>query len=429
MDLHLRRGRVIDPANELDEPADVVIRDGRIDRVGRDLATPSGAVVVDCDGMVVAPGLVDIHVHFRDPGFEYKEDIPSGLAAAAAGGFTTVCGMPNTKPVNDQRTVTDRMLARAREAGLARYLPIGAVTKKLEGKELAEIGELHEAGCVAISDDGMPVWDASVLRRALEYARGFDLPLIQHAEDPTLSQGTCMHEGPAATRAGLPGQPHACEDGMIARDLEIVALTGGRYHVAHLSTAGAVRLVRDAKARGLPVTAEVTPHHLHLTDAACCGYDTSTRVNPPLREQSDVDAVRAALADGTIDAIATDHAPHSSIEKDVEFAYASPGLIGLETSVGLILKLVEEGVLDLPTAIARMTLGPARCLSLDVGTLSVGAPADVTVVDPTDAWKVDANAFRSKSRNCPFQGWELPGRAVLTVFEGRVVHDLRKLTT
>ncbi|MGZ3430092.1 MAG: dihydroorotase, partial [Polyangia bacterium] len=382
-----------------------------------------GARVIDCTGRVVAPGFVDLHVHLREPGHEYKEDIASGARAAAAGGFTTVCCMPNTNPPNDNRAVTELIIRRAREAAVVRVLPIGAISKGLKGESLAEMCEMKDAGIIAVSDDGMPVMNADLMRRALEYARTFGLVVVQHAEDKNLAQGGVMNEGAAATRAGLRGQPPAAESVMVARDLELVAWTGARYHVAHISTAAAVRAVREAKKRGLPVTAEATPHHLTLTDVACCTYDTATKVAPPLRSEADREAVREALADGTIDCIATDHAPHATQEKQLEFDQAAFGMIGLETAFGLGLKLVDEEILTLPTLIERLTIGAARVFGLPGGTLKRGAAGDVVVLDLDATYKVDADRFRSKSRNSPFRDWELHGRVTHTIVGGRVVHE------
>lgn len=420
--LHLKRCRLLDPRRGVDEETDVLVADGKVAEIGRGLAR-SGARVIEGKGRLLVPGLVDIHAHLREPGEEYKEDIASASAAAAAGGFTAVCAMPNTKPVNDCRAVTELVRNRAREVGGVRIYPIGAITKGLKGEALTEIGELVDAGAVALSDDGRPVMNAAIMRFALEYARGFGLTVVQHAEDLHLTEGGSMHEGACSTRAGLRGQPGQAEDVMVARDLALVELTGARYHVAHISTARSIELVRDAKRRGLPVTCEVTPHHLTLTDEACLGYDTSTKVNPPLRTARDVEAAIAGLVDGTIDAIATDHAPHSDVEKHVEYDCAAFGMIGLETALGLVLRLVAQGKLDLRTAIERLTSGPARVLGLPGGSLEVGGPADLTLIDLDKAWTVDPAALRSKSKNTPVAGWELRGKAVLTVVGGRVIFD------
>jgi dihydroorotase len=422
-DLVLRGGRVLDPAapKPLDQVADVRVAGGRIVEIGRGLV---GGRVIDVRDLWVAPGLVDLHVHLREPGQEYKEDLETGSRAAAAGGFTTVCCMPNTKPVNDQRAVTELIVRRAREVGAVRVRPIGAITHGLEGKALADIAEMKDAGIVAISDDGRPVMNAGLMRRAFEYARTFDLPLVQHAEDLDLAEGGAMNEGAVATRIGIRGQPACAESAMVARDLEIVEWTGARYHVAHVSTARTIALVRDAKRRGLPVTCEVTPHHLALTDEACAHYDTRTKVMPPLRTEYDRETLLAALADGTIDAIATDHAPHSPVEKDVEFECAAPGMLGLETALPIVLGFVRAGKLDERRALAALTGGPARAFGLTCGSLAVGAPADVCVIDPERPFTIAGDGLASKSKNSPFIGHTMAGRAVLVMVEGRVVYDL-----
>lgn len=417
----IRNGRVIDPGR-VNGRADLLIHNGKIAGVSPELAAPDGATVIDAAGKWVLPGFVDLHVHLREPGFEYKETIKTGTAAAAAGGFTSVCCMPNTHPVNDNRSVTELILEKARKEGAARVFPIGAVTKGSEGKELAEFAELKQAGCVAVSDDGKPVVNAMVMRRALEYARAFDLPVVDHCECTHLSEGGCMNEGVVATELGLHGIPSASEDVMVARNLSLAELTGGRLHLAHLSTAGSVRMVREAKARGIRVTAEVCPHHFLLTEEAVREYNTHAKMNPPLRGRADVDALKAGLKDGTIDAIATDHAPHAAHEKQREFEYAPFGIVGLETAFGLSLTLVEEGVLTLDQMVAALTARPARAFGLAAGTLAVGADADVAVVDPGAQWTVDPARFRSMGRNTPFEGWKLNGRVVMTLVGGRVVY-------
>jgi dihydroorotase len=425
MDICLRGGRVIDPARDFDADADVILRGGVVARVGVGLAASAGPGVriVDVRGCWVVPGLIDLHTHLREPGQEYKEDIATGTRAAAAGGYTAVCAMPNTVPPNDNRAVSELMVRRAAEVGMVRVYPVGAISKGLKGESLAEIGELKDAGCVAISDDGHPVMNAELMRRALEYARTFGLTVVQHCEDLTLSAGGAMNEGPASTRAGIRAQPAAAESSMVARDIELCALTGARYHVAHVSSAESVRLVRQAKQRGLPVTCEVTPHHLTLTDEACITYDTAAKCNPPLRSSADVDALRAGLVDGTIDAVATDHAPHSSVEKDVEFEQAAFGMIGLETAIPLVLDLVREGGLTPSTWVRRMSSGPAAAFGLRGGTLAEGRLADVTVVDPEAAWTLTTEGLRSRSRNTPFAGRKMVGRAVLTIVGGRIVYS------
>src|SRR6476619_1752587 len=411
-DLVLRGGRVFDPpsARPVDQACDVRIAHGRIVEIGRGLV---GGRIIDVRDLWVVPGLIDLHVHLREPGQEYKEDIETGTRAAAAGGFTTVCCMPNTRPVNDQRAVTELIVRRAREAGAVRVRPIGAITHGLEGKALADIAEMKEAGIVAISDDGRPVMNSGLMRRAFEYAKTFDLPVVQHAEDLDLSEGGAMNEGAVSTRIGIKGQPACAESAMVARDLEIVEWTGARYHVAHVSTARTVALVRDAKRRGLPVTCEVTPHHLALTDEACAHYDTRAKVMPPLRTPADQEALLEGLGDGTIDCIATDHAPHSPVEKDVEFECAAPGMLGLETALPIILDFVRMGSLDERRAIAALTGAPARAFGLSGGGLAVGAVADICVIDPERTCTLDPTGLESASKHSPFLGHTLAGRAVL----------------
>ncbi len=414
---------MIDPGR-VNGVADVLIENGTISAVGPALKAPAGATVIQAKGQLVLPGFVDLHVHFREPGFEYKETIQSGTAAAVAGGFTTVCAMPNTNPVNDNQAVTEFMLERAKAAGNAHLYPIGAITKKSEGKELAEIGDLRRAGCVAISDDGKPVMNSLVMRRAMEYARAFDVPVVDHCEDLHLSEGGCMNEGLVSTELGLPGIPSAAEDVMVARNVSLAELTGARLHLAHISTAGSVRMVREAKARGLKVTAEACPHHFTLTEELTRGYNTHAKMNPPLRTMQDVQAIKEGLRDGTIDVIATDHAPHATQEKQQEFTEAPFGIVGLETALSLTLALVDEGVLTLESAIDKLATAPAKAFSLNAGTLAVGAPADVAIVDPNREWQVDPSRFRSKSRNTPFAGWKVRGRVTTTIVSGRVVFEL-----
>ena len=421
MTVVIRHGRVIDPGR-INGQADVLIQDGTIAQVGKGLAVPPGATVMDASGKWVLPGFVDLHVHLREPGFEYKETIQTGAAAAVAGGFTSVCCMPNTSPVNDNQSVTEFILDKARAAGLAHVFPIGAITKGSEGKELAEFGELKDAGCVAVSDDGKPVMNGMVMRRALEYARAFALTVVDHCECLHLSEGGCMHEGLVATELGLHGVPAAAEDVMVARNLALAELTGGRLHLAHLSTAGSVRMVREAKARGVKITSEACPHHFLLTVEAVREFNTNAKMNPPLRSRKDVDAIKVGLKDGTIDAIATDHAPHADFEKQREFDYAPFGVVGLETAWGLALTLVDEGTLSVEQVVALLTVQPARAFGLPKGTLAVGADADVTIVDPEAQWVVEPERFRSKGRNTPFAGWKLKGRVVTTIVSGRVVY-------
>ena len=423
MAILIKGGTVVDPGR-LVGTADVLIDQGRIGAVGPSLAAPAGATIVDAQGQLVMPGFVDVHVHFREPGFEYKETIQSGSAAAVAGGFTTVCCMPNTNPVNDNQAVTEFILERARLAGLANVLPIGAITKGSEGKELAEIGDLRRSGCVAISDDGRPVMNSLVMRRAMEYALAFDLTVVDHCEDLHLAEGGCMNEGLISTELGLPGIPAAAEDVMVARNLALSELTGARLHLAHISTAGSVRMVREAKARGIHVTAEACPHHFTLTEEVVRGYNTHAKMNPPLRTWGDVQAIKEGLRDGTIDVIATDHAPHATQEKQQDFTEAPFGIVGLETALSLTLGLVEEGVLSLEQAVLKLTGAPAAAFGLKKGTLAVGADADVAIVDPNEQWEVDPGKFRSKSRNTPFVGWKVKGRVKTTLVGGRIVFAL-----
>ena len=422
MSILIKGGRVIDPGRFVGT-ADVLINDGKITAVGPNLPAPAKGRTLDANGKLVLPGFVDLHVHFREPGFEYKETIQSGAAAAVAGGFTTVCCMPNTNPVNDNQAVTEFMLERARLAGLANVLPIGAITKGSEGKELAEIGDLRRSGCVAISDDGKPVMNSLVMRRAMEYALAFDLTVVDHCEDLHLAEGGCMNEGLVSTELGLPGIPAAAEDVMVARNLSLSELTGARLHLAHISTAGSVRMVREAKARGIHVTAEACPHHFTLTEELVRGYNTHAKMNPPLRTWDDVQAIKEGLRDGTIDVIATDHAPHATQEKQQDFTEAPFGIVGLETALPLTLGLVEEGVLSLEQAVHKLTSAPATAFGLKKGTLAVGADADVVIVDEQEQWEVDPTKFRSKSRNTPFVGWKVKGRVKATIVAGRIVFE------
>ena len=422
MSLLLRAGRVIDPANNVDAVQDVLIADGKIERLGRSLEAPAGAEVVDANGKIVCPGFIDIHVHLREPGYEYKETVATGTRAAAAGGFTAVCCMANTNPVNDNGAVTDYILAKAKVEGVVRVYPIGAVTRGLHGEELAELAELADSGCVAFSDDGRCVMNAGLYRRAMEYTLPFGTPLISHAEDTSLSRGASMNEGVVSTETGLPGQPAAAEDVMVARDILLAELTGAHVHIAHVSTAGAVRLIRDAKARGLQVTAEVTPHHLVLTEEAVRTWDPNTKMAPPLRTKRDVEALLEALDDGTIDCIATDHAPHALSEKEGEFDHAAFGIVGLETAVAVLLdRLVRPGLLPFSTLIARLSRDPARLLNLPGGNLAAGAPADITILDLDAETVVEPLRFRSRSRNTPFGGWALRGAPWMTLVGGHIV--------
>jgi len=424
MSLLIRNGRVVDPASSLDAVADVLISGGRIERVGRDLPVAAETTILDATGKLVCPGFIDIHVHLREPGYEYKETVASGTRAAAAGGFTAVACMANTHPVNDNRSITDYIRAKAAVEGVVRVYPIGAVTRGLGGEELAELAELAEAGCVAFSDDGKCVMNASLYRRAMEYTLPFGAPIISHAEDHHLSRGASMNEGVVSTELGMPGAPAAAEDIMVARDILLAELTGAHVHIAHLSTAGAVRLVRDAKARGVRVTAEVTPHHLLLTEDAVRTFDANAKMNPPLRSKRDTEVLLEALVDGTIDCIATDHAPHAGSEKEGEFDRAAFGIVGLETAVGLMLdRLVKPGALPLATLISRLSRDPARLLGLPGGSLAPGAAADLTLLDPAAEWTVDPAKFASRSRNTPFGGWTVTGRPWKTIVGGGIVWE------
>ncbi len=421
--LLVRGGRLVDPSQGLDGTLDLRIEDGRVAEIGEGLAD-GGAEVYDASGAIVTPGLIDMHVHLREPGHEYKETIESGTRAAAAGGFTAVAAMPNTQPVNDNRSVTEFVAAEAERLGYARVYPIGAVSKGQRGEELAEIGDMVAGGAVAISDDGLPVASSELMRRALLYSRHFGVPVIQHAEDLTVGADGVMHEGEWSTRLGLPGLPGVAEDAMVARDILLLEETGGRYHVAHLSTGRSLELVREGKRRGLAVTCEVTPHHLLLTDreVAESGFSTSCKMKPPLRSEADRLALLAGLADGTVDAIASDHAPHHADEKDVEFSLAPFGIVGLETTLPLCLdRLVKPGVVTLSRLVELLSTGPARALGVAGGTLAAGAVADLTVLRLDRTVTVNPARFRSKSRNTPFAGWKLRGRAVATALAGRFV--------
>jgi dihydroorotase len=418
----IRGGRVIDPSRGADEISDLLLADGKVEALGRDLGRPDGATVIEAAGTVVAPGLIDLHVHLREPGQEDVETVASGAMAAAAGGFSAVCAMPNTDPVTDNQAAVGFIVSQAQRAGKARVYPIGAVSLGQKGQQLAEFGELVGAGAVAVSDDGKPVVSSHLMRTALEYARTFGIPVADHCEDPTLSAGGAMHEGLVSTRLGLKGIPAAAEEIMVARDILLAELTGGHVHLCHLSTRGSVELVRRAKEKGLKVTAEACPHHFSLTHEACEGYDTNAKMNPPLREPEDREAIRQGLRDGTIDVICTDHAPHHYDAKEREFDDAPNGIIGLETALGLaITELVETGLLTLGNLVQRMSVMPARIFNLPGGSLGRGAPADVVVFDPKARWVVRPDEFFSKSRNTPFGGRELRGRAMATIVRGQVV--------
>ncbi|MBI1911561.1 MAG: dihydroorotase [Deltaproteobacteria bacterium] len=428
--LVIKGGRLVDPASGVDGIYNIYIMGGRIASIKKaDTDTSEiipgspGLDIIDAENLLVIPGLIDLHTHLREPGYEYKETIQSGTRAAAAGGFTTILCMANTRPVNDSESVTSYIKKKAAEEGSGvNVLPIGALSPGQKGERLTEIGELKAAGCAAISDDGVPVEDPGLMRRALEYSKAFKMPVISHAEDAHLAGSGVMNEGVVATRLGLKGIPNAAEDMIVARDISLAELTGGRLHIAHVSTKGAVELIRAAKKRGVNVTAEATPHHLTLTDEAVIGYDTNTKMNPPLRSMEDVEALRAGLKDGTIDCVATDHAPHSTIEKDVEFDKASNGIIGLETAFSLIYGLVEEGVLTLSEAVKAMSTNPAKAIGIDKGSLRVGFPADITIIDLNRSWTVEASRLKSKSKNSPWLGKTLKGVVVNTIVGGNVIY-------
>ncbi len=423
MKLLIKNSRIIDPANNIDDSLDIFIEGNIIKKVAKGIKAEASAKVIDAKGKIVAPGLIDIHTHLREPGFEYKETIRTGTMAAAAGGFTAICCMPNTNPINDNRAVTEFILSKTAREGIVNVLPIGAITKGLQGEELAEINDMVNAGCVAISDDGRGVMDAEVMRRGLEYTKAFDITVIAHCEDANLSSGGVMNEGFASTTLGLRGIPKAAEEVMVVRDIALAELTGARLHIAHVSSAGSVESIRIAKKRGVKVSCETCPHYFTLTEDAVIGYNTNAKVNPPLRTKEDVKAIKEGLKDGTIDIIASDHAPHAVHEKEIEFDYASFGMIGLETSLPLILNIVREGVLTLNDAIAKATINPARLLKLKKGTLSEGADSDITIIDTEKEWIVDVNNFKSKSKNTAFAGMKMKGRAVMTIVGGKIVYE------
>jgi len=423
MGLLIQKGEIIDPASGTRGPADVLIEHGTVVALAPNLAD-RGHRLIDATGLVVAPGLIDMHVHLRDPGQTHKEDLASGTAAAVRGGFTALACMPNTAPPIDHPTVVEYICSRARAVGASRVYPIGTITNAGAGEELAPIGGLAASGVVALSDDGAAVAKAGVLRRAMVYARGFGLPIIEHCEDRTLSNDGVMHEGQWSATLGLRGIPAVAEETIVARDLLVAEASGARLHIAHVSTAGSVRLIREAKRRGVRVTAEVTPHHLVLTDKNVQGFDTNMKMNPPLRGAEDLSALQEGLRDGTIDAIASDHAPHAVEEKLVEFERAPFGVIGLETTLGIVLtNLVGPGVLSLTDALRAMSTTPAAILGVPAGRLAVGEPADLVLIDLHRRWTVDPQTFASKSRNTPFAGWPLQGKAVLTLVGGEIKHS------
>ncbi|MBI4383669.1 MAG: dihydroorotase [Nitrospinae bacterium] len=425
MKVLIKNGRVIDPANRLDGKFDVLAEKGvikAVEKAGKLTGSAlDHATVIDARDKIVAPGFIDMHVHFREPGFEYKETIQSGCESAAAGGFTTVAVMPNTKPVIDNRSVVEMIQSTARARGSVNVLVIGAITQGLKGEKLSDMAELKEAGVVGFSDDGRPVMNPELMRRAFEYAKMLGLPLIQHSEVLDLTRGGCMNEGIVSTELGLRGMPTEAEDIMVYRDISLLDRAGGRLHVAHISSGESVELVRMAKARGLPVTCEAAPHHFTLTDEAVRGYDTNTKMSPPLRAQKDLEAIREGLKDSTIDIIATDHAPHDLVDKEVEYSEACFGIVGLETALPLTLRLVEDKTLSLPQAIEKLTSRPARIFGLAQGSLSVGKDADLVIFDPQEEYTIDAARFKSKSKNSPFHGWKVKGKVVHTLVRGKIV--------
>ena len=425
--LLIRGGRVIDPQNGVDERLSLFVKDGKIvdlfPDAGQHKHNLAGARIINAEGCLVVPGLIDMHVHLREPGHEYKETIETGCRAAAAGGFTSVACMPNTSPVNDNQAVTEYILDRAAKSGCVNVYPVGAITAGLKGEFLAAMGELREAGAVAVSDDGKAVKNSELMRRAMEYAKNFNLLVICHCEDADLVGNGVMNEGCTSMRIGLKGIPNAAEDIIVAREVSLSELTGCRVHIAHVSTKGSVDIIREAKSRGVNVTAETAPHYFTLSDESLETFDTHFKVNPPLRSAQDVQAIKKGLKENVIDVIATDHAPHSSLEKDVEFDYAASGIVGLETALPLALRLVTEGVLTMRSLIEKLAVHPAKILGIPKGTLGRGCDADITIIDPSAAGRVDVSCFKSKSRNSPFNGWEVEGRARYTIVKGRVVDE------
>ena len=422
--LLIKNGRIIDPSRGLDAPGDLLVRDGVIAEIGQ-ISTHTAETVIDAAGLLVTPGLIDMHVHLREPGDEEEETIASGSVAAVAGGFTSVVCMPNTDPAIDNEATVDYVYRQAAVAGHAHVFPTGAITKGRAGQELAEMGQMVRGGAVAFTDDGAGVQNPAFLLQAMKYASMFDKTVLQHCQDNTLADNGCMNAGYQATVLGLPGQNRLAEELMLYRDIQLAQQTLVRFHAQHLSTAGSADIVRQAKERGVHVTAEVTPHHLLLTEEMCSDYDTNYKINPPLRTAADVAALRQAVADGTIDCLASDHAPHLRSEKELEFLYAPCGIIALDCALGLYAKaLIDTQAIDWPRLIGLMTVGPAGVLALPKGTLNIGADADITVIDPETGWTVDVEQFRSKSRNCPYHGWELSARAVFTIVAGVVKHQL-----
>jgi dihydroorotase len=423
----LRGGRILDPSRNVDEVGDILVSDGRVESIGKRIASNDDHEVIDCDGLIVSPGFIDVHCHLREPGREDVETIATGARAAAAGGFTAVCAMPNTDPVTDNQAAVGFIVRQAQRANASRVHVIGAISVGQKGETLAEFGEMVAAGAVAMSDDGKPVVSAQLMRTALEYARTFSIPVIDHCEEPTLAHGGSMNEGIVSARLGLKGIPSEAEEIMVIRDILLARRTGGHVHLAHMSTLGSVELIRWGKERGINVTAEVCPHHISLTEERVLGYDTNAKMNPPLRTARDVEALRDAVKDGTIDMIATDHAPHHYDEKEREFADAPNGIIGLETALAVsVTNLVETGHIDFSTLIDKMSCAPAKIFGLPGGSLAKGSVADITVFDPKMKWEVNAAEFLTKGRNTPYSGMTLTGRAICTLVGGSIVHRLQK---
>ena len=428
----IKDGDLVDPRSETKKKLDIVIKKGKIENIippGK--YNPPHAMdvkTIDASGMIITPGLIDMHVHFREPGEEYKETIATGSHAAAAGGFTAVACMPNTRPINDSRSVTEFIVERARKANVIRVYPVAAISMGLRSEALTEFGDLKQAGAVAVSDDGRPVTNSELMRRAIEYARFFHLPVISHCQDLDLSNKGVMHEGTISTKLGLQGIPAASEEIMVVREILLAKLTGYPVHIAHVSTEGSVEFIRQAKEQGIPVTAETAPHYFSLDHTAVIGFNTNAKMYPPLREPKDVEAIKKGLSDGVIDVIATDHAPHSELEKDIEFDKAAFGIIGLETALPLTLALVREGVMDLTSAIAKLSYNPASILSIKGGTLEEGKEADLTVIDPNNEYVLQKDSFQSKSNNSPFVSQKMKGKAMLTMVGGRIVWDATNAT-